>query len=153
MERTVSTLTAYESHGYNPSRNYLPQTSTSEDSHQDELIRAKVALGRRMCEAGMDDGFLGEQIASIDREIEGTIASDIRCETLRAKRNRLLIELADAALAFDAPLPGAEAEFREAREAEMALAELDATAVYQFDQRKAWRFLNVITANLSLASA
>lgn len=136
----MSTLAACETHAYNPPRNFLPLPPVSRQSLRADLHRAKLALGRRMYAAGIDDGIIGAQIAEIDAEIQETIASDMMGELLRSLRNRLLIQLADAALEFDAPMPGAEAQFRKARDAETALADFDETAVYLFDQTKACTF-------------
>jgi hypothetical protein len=67
---------------------------------------ARLALGRRMFEVGIDDGETGDRIAAL-------IADDAQTWALR---NQLFIRLADAALEDDAPLPGADAEFERALE-------------------------------------
>lgn len=65
---------------------------------------ARLALGRRMFEARIDDGETGQQIAALVGDAPETWA----------QRNRLFVQLADAALEDDAPLPGADAEFEQA---------------------------------------
>ena len=84
------------------------------------FTEARLALGRRMYAAGIDDGETGEQIAALDAALaaDGT-AGD--AQDLRARRTLLLIRLADAALENDAPLPGADAEFAHALELKQAL--------------------------------
>ena len=72
---------------------------------------ARLALGRRMFAAGIDDGETGEQIAVLVGDSPETWA----------RRNRLFIQLADAALEDDAPLPGADAEFAQALELKWAV--------------------------------
>jgi hypothetical protein len=84
------------------------------------FTEARLALGRRMYAAGIDDGETGEQIAALDAALaaDGT-AGD--AQDLRARRTLLLIRLADAALENDAPLPGADAEFAHALELKRSL--------------------------------
>jgi hypothetical protein len=64
-----------------------------------------------MFAAGIDDGESGEQIASLTGN-----SADVW-----ARRNRLFIQLADAALEDDAPLPGADAEFEQALQLKRAV--------------------------------
>jgi hypothetical protein len=73
---------------------------------------ARLALGRRMFAAGIDDGETGEQIAALRDE----------SPEAWALRNRLFIRLAEAALEDDAPLPGADAEFEHALALKRTLA-------------------------------
>ncbi len=70
------------------------------------LLDAKYALAERMLAAGIDDGYLGGVINSLDAEIGKDGASNMRARTLLAERRSLLLRLAEAALEFDAPLPG-----------------------------------------------
>jgi hypothetical protein len=78
----------------------------------DAFSEARLALGRRMYAAGIDDGETGEQIVALDAALAAGSAATT--QELRARRTRLLIQLADAALEDDAPLPGADAEFEHA---------------------------------------
>jgi hypothetical protein len=73
------------------------------------FCHARMLLGRRMIAAGIDDGELGAKVAALDER------------TSWAERDGLLAQLAAAALEEDAPLPGADAEYRRAREALTAL--------------------------------
>jgi len=75
---------------------------------------AQRVLGQRMFEAGIDDGELGARIAALNER------------TSRAERKTLLVQLAGAALEDDGPLPGADAEYQRAREAQLALQRYDA---------------------------
>ena len=84
------------------------------------FVHAKIALGERMYAAGIDDGRLGSQITAVDERIRQTHSFQAG-ETLKAERRRLLLRLAEAALAEDAPLPGADAEYARARTAQTAL--------------------------------
>jgi hypothetical protein len=67
-----------------------------------------------MVAAGIDDGQLGAKIAALDQR------------TGRVERDRLLLQLAAAALEDDGPLPGADAEYGRARQAQAALRRHDA---------------------------
>lgn len=89
------------------------------------LTHAKLMLGRRMHDAGIDDGQLGARIAAVGGELRRAEVRDEPADHLRAERSRLFIQLADAALEFDAPLPGADAEYRRAWQAEAALRAFD----------------------------
>jgi hypothetical protein len=75
---------------------------------------ARLTLGKRMYEAGIDDGETGAQIAALEQEIHAVRYAGRLPEDLEERRESLLIRLADAALEDDAPLPGADAEFAEA---------------------------------------
>jgi hypothetical protein len=76
-----------------------------------------------MFTAGIDDDGLCEQIAAIDRALSNPFHDEEPFTTsLRIQRRRLLRRLADAALEFDAPLPGADEEFADAFKAKRALA-------------------------------
>jgi hypothetical protein len=101
-------------------------TPTTRRSLYAAFTHAKFTLGLRMFEAGLDDGTLGAQIALASRELRRAEVNGLPTEGLRVNRARLLVLLAEAALEFDAPLPGADAEYDEARRAETALAEFDA---------------------------
>jgi hypothetical protein len=67
-----------------------------------------------MVAAGIDDGHLGAQIATLNGP------------TKQTPRETLLVQLAAAALEDDGPLPGADAEYKRARAAEAALQLHDA---------------------------
>lgn len=82
---------------------------------------AQLALGERMAAVGLDDGRLGSQIARLEAALRHPGTAGATRQALLAERERLLRELADAALADDAPLPGADAEFRRASAARAAL--------------------------------
>jgi hypothetical protein len=75
-----------------------------------------------MYAAGIDDGQLGAQIAALDERIRQAEVATIPTRTLKVERGRLRLQLAAAALADEAPLPGANAEYERAREALAALA-------------------------------
>jgi len=83
-----------------------------------------------MFAAGIDDGELGAKLAALD----GWGG--------RTEREVLLIQLA-AALEDDAPLPGADAEYRRARQAEAALRRHDALRAVEVLLRQSapWRRL------------
>jgi hypothetical protein len=81
---------------------------------------ARLALGRRMHACGIDDGSLVSTISAVDRQIrEGGPA--VFLQELENQRTRLLVRLADLALAEEAPLPGAAAEYQAARKVQEAL--------------------------------
>jgi hypothetical protein len=85
------------------------------------FAEARLALGARMCAAGIDDGRLCGEISGIEDCIRKAEAARLTSRALRRERDALLCELADAALSEDAPLPGAEAEYHKARQALAAL--------------------------------
>jgi len=70
-----------------------------------------------MVAAGIDDGQLAAQIASLDERIRRGEASRV----LRADRKKLVLQLAAAALEEEAPLPGADAEYQKAWVVQAAL--------------------------------
>jgi hypothetical protein len=76
-----------------------------------------------MYAAGLDDGQVGAQVAALDRHIRQAHPATTDLPGLRAERRRLLARLAAAALEEDAPLPGAEAEYETARQAQAALVQ------------------------------
>jgi len=78
------------------------------------LVEAKRVLGEQMVAAGIDDGQLLAQIAVVEEKIRGAATRRLLREG-KAQRERLLLQLADAALEDDAPLPGADAEYQAAR--------------------------------------
>lgn len=80
---------------------------------------ARLALGRQMYAAGIDDGETGAMIAAVAAELAS--AAPPAVAELEARRNRLYIRLADAALEDDAPLPGADAEFAQALDLKRAI--------------------------------
>ncbi len=90
------------------------------------LWEAQLVLGKRMYEAGIDDGETGAQIAILDEELRH--AQVVRASTCELERERLLlfVQLAAAALAEDGPLPGAEAEYARARSLQAALHDCQA---------------------------
>ena len=95
---------------------------------------ALVALGERMYAAGIDDGHLGAQIASLDLQIRQVHSARVEVEGLKAERRTLLVGLAAAALEEDAPLPGADAEYETARKAKAALANREGRGSLQVKQ-------------------
>jgi hypothetical protein len=74
-----------------------------------------------MYAAGIDDGRLGAFLVVLDQRIRRAEATRLPLGPLLAQRRDLLLRLAAAALAEDAPLPGADAEYERAREAQAAL--------------------------------
>jgi len=64
---------------------------------------------------------LGRGLGPLDERLR--LAEAVRGSTLalRAARHQLVLQLAAAALEDDGPLPGADAEYRRAREAQAAL--------------------------------
>lgn len=88
---------------------------------QRALVEAQAVLGERMYAAAIDDGELGAKISAVDEHIRQAEAAGRSSQSLRAERRRLVLQLAAAALEEDGPLPGAEAEYGKAREAQAAL--------------------------------
>ncbi len=80
-----------------------------------------LGLGRRMYAAGIDDGRIGARLRILDERIRRAAMMGRDTDALRRKRDWLLVHLARLALEDDAPLPGADEEYRRAREAEAAL--------------------------------
>jgi hypothetical protein len=89
------------------------------------FVKAQLALGQRMFSVGIDDGELGAQIRALDEKVRWAVAAKTSCEALKAERVRLVMALAAAALADKGPLPGADAEYARACEAEAALQKQD----------------------------
>ncbi len=87
--------------------------------------QALIALGERMSAVGIDDGQLGAQIAALDRQLHEGHSATTDITDLKAQRRTLLMRLATAALEEDAALPGADAEYERARQAQAALAPRD----------------------------
>ena len=85
------------------------------------FVEAQAALGERMYAAGIDDGELGPKIYALDERLLWTNALGGSTQALKAARRQLVLQLAAAALEDDGPLPGADAEYRKAREAQAAL--------------------------------
>jgi len=86
-----------------------------------EYRAARLALGRKMFAAGIDDGETCARIAATDQQLlQINIAGRPR-ELLQARRSAFFLKLADAALEDDAPLPGADEEFAQALALKQAL--------------------------------
>ncbi len=81
------------------------------------LLAAKLDLGERMYAAGIDEGSLGARLTALGQRIRQAEARRLSLGLLLAQRRDLLLQLAAAALEEDAPLPGAEAEYRRAKNA------------------------------------
>ena len=81
---------------------------------------ARLALGQRMYRAGIDDGRLGGQIRDLEERINRATATQAPSKALKLQQQKLFLQLADAALAEDGPLPGADAEYQTARKLEAA---------------------------------
>jgi hypothetical protein len=74
-----------------------------------------------MYAAGIDDGEFGEKISAlIERLLWAEVAKN-STQALMDTRRQLVLQLAAAAMEDDGPLPGADAEYRRAREAQAAL--------------------------------
>jgi hypothetical protein len=85
------------------------------------VVEAQTALGERMYAAGIDDGELGARISALDQQLHWAEAVGGPTQALKAARSQLILQLAAAALEEDGPLPGADSEYRRAREAQAAL--------------------------------
>jgi hypothetical protein len=85
------------------------------------IVEAQVALGERMYAAGIDDGELGAKISALDEQLRRVQAVGNSIQALTIERGQLVLQLAAAALEDDGPLPGADAEYRKAKEAQEAL--------------------------------
>ena len=85
------------------------------------FLEAQAVLGKRMYAAGLDDGELGAKISALDERLRRVEAARGSTHVLKAARRHLVLQLAAAALEEDGPLPGADAEYRRAREAQAAL--------------------------------
>ena len=88
------------------------------------FYQTRLALGQSMYRAGIDDGQLGVQIRDLDECIWRATATQAPCKALKLQQEKLILQLADAALAEEGPLPGADTEYQMARKAEAALAEI-----------------------------
>ena len=76
---------------------------------------ARLALGKQMYSAGIDDGKTYWAIKRLNQLLSARGRDPARQTKLRAERERLFLQLADEALQYDAPLPGAEREYRHVR--------------------------------------
>jgi hypothetical protein len=85
------------------------------------FVEAQAALGERMYAVGIDDGELGARINALDEQLHWAEAVGGSTQPLKAARLQLVLQLAAAALEDDGPLPGADAEYRRASEAQAAL--------------------------------
>ena len=85
------------------------------------FAEAQAALGDHMYAAGIDDGEIGARISALNEQLRRAEAVGASTQVLRAARRQLVLQLAAAALEDDGPLPGADAEYRRAREAHGAL--------------------------------
>lgn len=81
---------------------------------RDSWHEARLALGKRMLAAGIDDGVLGAEIGELEQRIQTMRAMRGSTAALETTRTNLLLRLADLALEDDAPLPGAETEYHRA---------------------------------------
>jgi len=88
------------------------------------FYEARLALGQKMYQAGIDDGQLGAQIRDLDERICRATATQAPSKALKLQQEKLILQLGDAALAEEGPLPGADAEYQAARKAEAALVAL-----------------------------
>ena len=85
------------------------------------FVEAQGALGECMYAAGIDDGELGAKISALGEQLRRAEAVGGSTQGLKATPRQLVLQLAAAALEDDGPLPGADAEYRRAREAQAAL--------------------------------
>ena len=85
------------------------------------FVEAQAALGECMYAAGIDDGELGAKISALNEQLRRAEAVGGSTQALKAARRQVVLQLAAAALEDDGPLPGADAEYRRAREAQAAL--------------------------------
>jgi len=104
---------------------------------REAFAAARLALGERMFAAGIDEGELAGRIAAVGDKLLQSGASKTQAAALRTERVRLLMRLADAALEADAPLPGADHEYDEARRAEAALRDYQ-TSIAEYDSLLGW---------------
>ena len=86
----------------------IPQTAKP-------FAAARLALGKQMYSAGIDDGKTCGVILALTRAFSVPGLDLERQSKLRAERERLFLKLADEALEYDAPLPGAEREYDRVR--------------------------------------
>ena len=85
------------------------------------FAEAQATLGERIYAAGIDDGEHGARISALDGQLRRAESVRGSTQALKAARRQLVLQLAAAALEDDGPLPGADAEYRRAREAQAAL--------------------------------
>jgi hypothetical protein len=88
------------------------------------FYEARLALGQSMYRSGVDDGQLGAQISDLEERINRAKATQAPSKALKLQQEKLILQLADAALAVQGPLPGADTEYQKARRAQAALAEI-----------------------------
>ena len=108
---TLSILLLLAKHGMNLWRK----------SRLSAFLAAQATLGDRMYAAGIDDGELWAKISAVDEQLRRAESAGSSSQALEAARRQLILQLAAAALEDDGPLPGADAEYRRAREAQAAL--------------------------------
>jgi|SRR5579871_273650 len=89
------------------------------------FVEAQAALGERMYAANIDDGENGAKINALDERLHWAEVVGASSQALKATRRQLVLQLAAAALEDDGPLPGADAEYHRAREAQAALERHD----------------------------
>ena len=88
------------------------------------FYQTRLVLGQSMYRGGIDDGQLGVQIRDLDECISLAAATQAPSKAIKLQREKLILQLADAALAEEGPLPGADTEYQAARKVEAALAEI-----------------------------
>jgi hypothetical protein len=98
------------------------------DTLERDYRAARLALGKKMFAAGIDDGETSARIAATDQQLLQINLTGRPRDLLEARRTALVLRLADAALEDDAPLPGADAEFAHALALKQAL-EIESTAL------------------------
>ncbi len=76
---------------------------------------AKLALGERLRSIGFPPAALAAKIAGADASIQQCNVEGRPAAIYRAIRQKLLVELADVALAENTPIPGAEREYFSAK--------------------------------------
>jgi hypothetical protein len=85
------------------------------------FVEAQTVLGERMFATGIDGGEHGAKIIALDEQLRRAERFNGSTLALKVERRRMVLQLAAAALEDDGPLPGADAEYRRAREAQAAL--------------------------------
>ena len=63
----------------------------------------------------------GAKISALDEKVRRAEAVGATTQALKAARSQFVLQLASAALEDDGPLPGADAQYRRAREAQTAV--------------------------------
>lgn len=92
-------------------------------------LNTQLALGDRMYRVGSGDPQVRSQIAGMDEKIRQAEARKESARALNSEREKLLLQLAAAALGQSVPPPGAEAECAKAKEAQEAMQRhVEATA-------------------------